>query len=265
MDILRRDIVYQTIDQIELRLHLFEQRDRDRRILVPAIVFFFGGGWVGGTPEQFFPHCQYLASRGMVAISAEYRVKDRHGVTPQECVLDGKSAMRWVRAHAAELGIDPQRIAAGGGSAGGHVALCTAMIQVDGETQAAASAMPDALVLFNPVADTTEGQISVRFPGGQAQALSPAHHVCPGLPPAIIFHGTADTTVPFAQVERFCERMVQAGNICRLVAFEGKGHAFFNYGRDDNQPYRETIVAADRFLVSLGYLRGPLPVLEEHG
>ena len=80
-------------------------------LITAAIVFFFGGGWVGGTPKQFFPHCTYLASRGMVAISAEYRVKDRHGVTPLECVLDGKSAVRWVRAHASELGIDPTLIA----------------------------------------------------------------------------------------------------------------------------------------------------------
>ena len=122
-----RSMVYQEIGDVSLRLHLFEpdfHRSSDRRA---AIVFFFGGGWKGGTPEQFFPHCEYLASRGMMAFSAEYRVRSRNKTTPFECVADGKAAIRWVRDHAARLGIDPRRIAAGGGSAGGHVAAATAL------------------------------------------------------------------------------------------------------------------------------------------
>ena len=87
-----------------------------------AMVFFFGGGWNSGSPNQFYPHCSYLASRGMVCMAAEYRVKDRNNTSPREAVMDGKSAIRWVRLHASELGIDPERIAAGGGSAGGNVA-----------------------------------------------------------------------------------------------------------------------------------------------
>lgn len=258
MDILHKELVYKTVDQIDLHLHLFEQHERDRNILVPAIVFFFGGGWVSGTPEQFFPHCQYLASRGMVAISAEYRIKNRHGVSPLECVLDGKSAVRWIRAHAVDLGLDPGRIAAGGGSAGGHLALCTAMVQESQDTtQEDTESMPDAMVLFNPVVDPTEGPIGARFPGNQAQRLSPAHYVRPGLPPTIVFHGTADTTVPFDQVERFCSKMNQAGNICHLMAFEDYGHGFFNAGRHENKPYRETVAAMERFLALFGYLKDP--------
>lgn len=249
------EIVYKTTPQGELRLHVFQCGPGTHR---PAIVFFFGGGWVSGNPQQFFPHCRHLAAQGMVAVSAEYRVRSRHGTTPFECVADGKSAIRYVRAHAAELGVDPDRIAAGGGSAGGHVAACTATIAGHDEPSEdlAISSRPNALVLFNPVADTTKlGYGANRF-GDDPTVLSPVHHVTGGLPPTIIFHGTADTTVPFENVERFCREMHEAGNECTLVPFEGKKHGFFNYGRDeDNRSYNETVARMDEFLRRHGYLK----------
>jgi len=121
-------VVYKTIGEVELKLHIFEPPERDAKELSPAIVFFFGGGWVGGTPKQFYHQCEHFSSRGMVAISAEYRVKNKHGTTPFECVADGKSAIRWVRANVGRLGVNPNKIIAGGGSAGGHVAACTGVI-----------------------------------------------------------------------------------------------------------------------------------------
>ena len=123
----KKEIVYKKIGDVELKLHLYESKSENKKR--PAIVFFFGGGWTGGSPKQFFPHCEHFASLGMVAISAEYRVKSRHGTTPFECVKDGKSAIRYVRANAKKLGIDPKKIIAGGGSAGGHVAACTGTIE----------------------------------------------------------------------------------------------------------------------------------------
>ena len=255
MGVISRQVVYQVIGEAELKLHVFEPMDRKEGTALPAIVFFFGGGWVGGTPEQFYPQSRYLAARGMVAISAEYRVKERHGVTPFECVADGKSAIRWVRSRAAEMGIDPDKVAAGGGSAGGHVALCTAMIKGHDEGGVFHST-PDALVLFNPGVDTTAEPIVARMPEGRARELSPMHHIREGLPPSILFHGTEDQVVPFGHAERFCAKMRAAGNWCQLVAFEGKAHGFFNYGRDGNTSFEETVRAMDRFLASLGYLEG---------
>ena len=115
-------VTFREVGGVELRLHGYKPKDwkaSDRR---PAIVLFFGGGWVGGTPKQFQPHAKYLASRGMVAFCAEYRTKKRGDATPFDCEADGREAVRWVRANANDWGIDPRRIAAGGGSAGGHVA-----------------------------------------------------------------------------------------------------------------------------------------------
>jgi acetyl esterase len=259
---MQKTIDYKHASNSTLKLHIFDEGgpgDPPR----PAIVFFFGGGWVNGTPTQFFPHCQYLASRGMVAISAEYRVHSRHATTPFECVVDGKSAIRWVRAHTNELGIDPQRVAAGGGSAGGHVAACATMVPSFGESgeDASISAIPDALVLFNPVVDTTPERFAPRL-DGRAAALSPLHHVKPGLPPTIIFHGIDDFVVPYSDVERFTNAMHAANNVCELVGFKGKGHGFFNHGRDDGTAYYETLRAANCFLAEQGFLTGE-PTLEE--
>ena len=249
------EIVYKTTPQDDLKLHVFQCDTGSNR---PAIVFFFGGGWVGGSPQQFFPHCRHLAALGMVAIAAEYRVKNRHGTSPFECVADGKSAVRYLRAHAEELGVNPRRIVAAGGSAGGHVAACTATLDAyDEENEdVSISAKPNALVLFNPVVDTTKlGYGANRF-GDDPTVLSPVHHVTGALPPTIIFHGTVDTTVPIENVERFSREMRATGNDCMLIPFEGKKHGFFNYGRDDdNRSYNETVAHMDEFLQQHGFLK----------
>jgi len=255
----QREVVYKTVGNVELKLHLFEPKDRDIEERLSAVVFFFGGGWVGGTPKQFFPHCRYLATRGMVAMSAEYRVKSRHGTTPFECVRDGKSAVRWIRANAAKLGIDPDKIVSAGGSAGGHVAACTGTIEgceEEGE-QTKVSSVPNAMMLFNPVIDTTGKGYGAGKLKGRETEISPCHHVGEGVPPTIIFHGTADTCVPFENVERFTRLMKAAGNTCELAPFEGKSHGFFNYGRDKgNESFIKTLRAADKFLSKHGFLQG---------
>lgn len=125
--------VYKTIGNVQLKMHIFEPEGTGTEPR-PAIVFYFGGGWNGGSPEQFYPHCRYLADRGMLAMAAEYRVKSRHGTPPTECVKDGKSAIRWVRREAERLQVDPHRVVAGGGSAGGHVAAaCATVLGFDDE------------------------------------------------------------------------------------------------------------------------------------
>jgi len=255
---------YKTIGDTKLNLYIFQPPDAAGGTTRPAIVFFFGGGWTSGSPAQFETQCRYLASRGMVAIAADYRVAARHGVKAAQCVADARSAMRWVRAHATQHGIDPHRIAAGGGSAGGHLAAATAFIaELDDEKDdKTVNAAPDALVLFNPALVLAplpdvklEGFASrataERF-GAKPEQISPAHHVVAGGPPAIIFHGRADTTVPFAMTQSFADKMKAVGNRCELHAYDGQQHGFFNH-----DPWRtETLIKVDRFLASLGWLQG---------
>lgn len=263
-----RTEIYKTIGEVKLEMTIQlpdDWKPTDKR---PAIVFFFGGGWVGGTPTQFENQARYLASRGMVAMCADYRVQSRQKVKPVACVADAKSAMRWARANAGRLGIDPDRIAAGGGSAGGHLAAAVATLPGldDPADDQSVSCRPNALVLFNPAlvlapmegADLKgfEARATAERFGCEPAEISPAAHVKAGLPPTIIFHGKADTTVPYASAELFTTLMTKAGNRCELNGAEGQTHGFFNFGRGDNQFALSTLTAADQFLGSLGWLKG---------
>ena len=255
---------YKTVGDVALQLHIFEPAGPPVTNR-PAIVFFFGGGWTNGSPTQFEAQCRHLASRGMVAITADYRVASRHKVKVTACTADAKSAIRWVRQNAKRLGIDPQRIAAGGGSAGGHLAAATATVPGYDEPgeDTRISAVPNAMALFNPALvlapleglamQDFEARVGADRMGTDPKNLSPAHHVKHGAPPAIIFHGQADTTVPFSTAEAFTRLMKKAGNRCELVGYEGQPHGFFNHGRANGR-YAETLAAMDRFFVSLGWL-----------
>jgi acetyl esterase/lipase len=221
-------------------------------------LFFFGGGWAGGTPEQFYPQCIHLAQKGVVAFSAEYRVKNKHDTTPFECVKDGKSAVRWIRTHAQDFRVDPDRIIASGGSAGGHVAACTALIHGFDEESTDVSSIPDVLVLYNPVIDTSKQGFGYRTLKDRYREISPLEHVRKDLPPTIIFQGAADTTTPPAGHREFQRRMLEAGNRCRLELFEGEKHGFFNPGR--GKGYDTTTQMLDQFLAEIRFLPGTTKV-----
>ena len=253
-----RKVVFRKVGDVKLHLHVFDPKDHKATDSRPAIVFFFGGGWVGGNPSQFYPHCAYLASRGMVAMSAEYRVKNRHKTTPFDCVADGKAAVRWIRKNAAKLGIDPKRVAAGGGSAGGHVAAATATVPgLDApEDDKTISARPNALVLFNPVYDNGPKGYGYNRVKDRYKEISPMHNINKGMPPAIVFLGTKDKLIPVDTAKAFQAKMRKVESRSELMLFDGAAHGFFNFGRGDSSAYRKTVQAMDVFLASLGYLKG---------
>lgn len=265
--------VYKTVGDVKLNAYIYEPEGHKQSDARPAIVFFFGGGWANGSPAQFEQQCKYLAGRGMVAITADYRVASRHGVKAVSCVADGKSAIRWVRANAQRLGIDPERIVAAGGSAGGHVAASTGVIRGRDESgeDEKISSVPNAMVLFNPavVLANVEGKFELDKERGsrlgdrmgvEPTELSPVHHIRKGLPPTLILHGKADSGVPYKTVEIYTELAKEAGNRCELAGYEGQGHGFFNYGNQKN--FVQTLRRTDEFLTSLGYLEGK-PTIEE--
>lgn len=249
---------------VELRLHVFKPEGWSKDDHRPAVIFFFGGGWVGGTPEQFYPHSRDLAAWGMVAISAEYRIMGKHGTSPLACVEDGKSAVRYLRANAKSLGIDPNRIVAGGGSAGGHVAACTGVLKrYDAKNEdASISSVPNLMILFNPVIDTSpkDGYGAKKVPGDDPLIISPLHHVHKKQPPSLIFHGDADTTVKIDSVRAFETSSNKLGATCKLVEFEGAAHGFFNHAefrkpkKGDPDYYALTMKDVRAFLEQYGYL-----------
>jgi acetyl esterase len=267
---------YKIVDEIQLYLWIFTPKDHQQDDSRPAIVFFFGGGWRSGTPTQFVKHCEYLADRGMVAMVADYRVNSRHGIKANVCVSDAKSAIRWIRQNAKRLGVDPNRIAAGGGSAGGHLAVATATLPLhdDPADNLSINCQPNALVLYNPVVilspvpgkwesiSKNQADFTARL-GAEPKTLSPFHHIHSGISPTIIFHGTADTTVPFETLELFCQKMREMGNHCDLIGYMGAKHGFFNHGRNGNGAFIDTVNKMDVFLVSIGYLSPPPEIIKK--
>jgi acetyl esterase len=116
--------VYAVRGKRQLKIHLHYPDGWKAEDTRPSIIFFHGGSWSGGSPKKFLKQAEYFASRGMVSARAEYRVKSRDGVTPDDCVRDARSSLRWMKKNAEKLGIDPAKIVASGGSAGGHLAAC---------------------------------------------------------------------------------------------------------------------------------------------
>jgi acetyl esterase/lipase len=254
-------VVYKKIGDRELKLFIEKPADWKATDHHPAIVFFFGGSWIGGTPEQFRGQSEYLATRGMVGIRIEYRVIPKGDPGPPTvCCEDAKSAMRYVRAHAAELGVDPERIAASGGSAGGHLAAFTALVPGldDPADDLKISCKPEALVLFNPVFNNGPGQWGYQRVGNRYREFSPAHNASKDAPPTIVFLGDADKLIPVSVLNDFQAEMKKAGVRCDAHIYPGVGHGFFNH----EPHFSQTLIETDKFLASLGWIKG-LPTLKE--
>jgi acetyl esterase/lipase len=248
-----KSFVYKKTKQAKLEIMVHYPpgwKDTDKR---PGIVFFFGGGWTSGKIDQFEPQATYLSNRGMVAARADYRVKSRHGVTPKDCVEDAKSAVRWMRQNAAKLGVDPNRIVAAGGSAGGHIAACTALtpgLEAEGE-DTKVSSKPNALVLFNPVLRFSSIPPLMDGIGNDealGKAISPTLHLTKDCPPTLIFYGTADILALMG--EEFVVKSKILGHRAELFRAVGQPHEFY-----DHPPWLgKTMQRTDEFLVSLRYL-----------
>jgi acetyl esterase len=254
-----KEYVYKTVGDRGLRLYVTKPDDWKASDMRPAIVFFHGGGWVGGSPGQFTEHSKYLASRGMVCFQVEYRLLDKkNNDPPTNCCHDAKSAMRWVRSRANEFGIDSDRIASGGGSAGGHLAAFVGTVDGtdDPQDDLSVSAKSNAMCLFNPVYDNGPGAWGAHRVGDRFQEFSPFHNVTEDDPPAIVFFGSNDALVPVRTAHDFQRKQQAVGQTSEVVIFEGMPHGFFNHGKYGNQPYYETVVAMDRFLAGLGWLQG---------
>ncbi len=227
----------------------------------PAVGFFHSGGWYGGNADQFYAHSRYLALRGMVAMSARYRRIKEFGTTPKECVMDAQSAVRWVREHAAELGIDPEKLAVGGDSAGGQLAAATALVDGHGdEEDPETSCRPDALILDNPVFDNGPEGFGHALVRDCWQQISPIDNSDAAAPPSIVILGTEDEYIPVTTAERFDRLMEKKCVRCDLRLYQGKPHGFF-HAWVSKEGFADALVKVDRFLVSLGFLEGE-PALE---
>jgi acetyl esterase len=249
------EVVYKKTPQGGLALHVYYPADWKPTDKRPAVVFFFGGGWKNGAYTQFVPHCEYLAARGLVGISADYRISSKHKTTPDVAVEDARTAMRYVRANAAKFGIDPDKLAAGGGSAGGHLAAATALLTgFDAADDPKASCVPNALVLFNPALNLTLLDPARTIPGADgsdiSKAISPTLYLTKTAPPALVVFGTADPML--SQGKEYAGKAKALGVRAELYTAADQPHGFFN-----RSPWCEvTAGQMDTFLASVGYLSG---------
>ncbi len=223
-----RSLVYKQASGRDLELHIFEPegwKASDRR---PCYLAIHGGGWVAGTPTIMYPVAKFFADRGWFAVSMQYRLhKPEKGTTAWDSVKDARSAIRYLRVHADELGIDPNKIVVGGRSAGGHLSAATAMFEIDESGEdLSVSCVPNVMCLYSPVIDTSADGYGHELLGERWKELSPLHHVRSGLPPTLLLHGKRDTITPFAGAEQFAAAMTKAGNRCEFVADDRGSHSY---------------------------------------
>ena len=200
--------------------------------LFSAAIIVHGGGWVGGNRRiDVAPLFQPLTDAGIAWFSIDYRLAAdplRFGTAAQ----DVEAAIRFVREHADEYHVDPDRIALIGESAGGHLAALAAL---DGEPSVRAVVAlyaPTNLVALAKSSDLIPAAIRDQLQGtpfaglimARLARLSPIEKVRSGMPPFLLIHGTADRMVPFEQSRAMCERMLSVGAACEVFPVPGAGH-----------------------------------------
>lgn len=246
-------VTYKEIDTVKLNLFLYYPENYSKSKKYPAIVLFFGGGWLNGNIAQFEKQAKYFASRDMIAVLADYRIFKSHKTTPFEAVKDAKSAIRYLRNNSKSFNIDPERIVAGGGSAGGHLAAAADLTMLDEPTEnLSVSSRPNALVLFNPVFDNGPGGYGYDRIGQRYPEISPLHNIRKGAAPTIVFLGSKDNAVPVQTAKVYKNKMEEAGSRCDLFIYPDQPHGFFN----KKAFFYKTVKQADIFLESLGYIKG---------
>ncbi len=249
--------VYKTVRDVDLKLHIFNPKEHKNSDSKTAIVMFHGGGWQRGHASAYYPHCAYFASRGMVAITVEYSlITDKEKHLPRDCVLDAKSAMRYVRSHAKELGINPKKIAVAGSSAGGQLALiCNSETGInDPNDDLSISCKPQAVILHAPVLNTGPEGFSHRWVRKYWKEFCPHHNITKESAPTLILLGDKDTVTPIPIAKAFKKKMDENNVSCELEIFVDGEHRFHIPKMEEN--YKKCMVLADTFLVKHGFLTG---------
>lgn len=245
---------YRKVDEVELKVWILGQEEGEVTEAKPAVILFFGGAWRFGSPDSLLRHARYLTAKGMICLLADYRVATRHGTRVADCVADAKAAVAWTRKNAKRLGIVPDKIAAGGASAGGHLAACSALVPGFGNEE-----KPNALLLFNSplILSPFQGddfgvkyRLSAQFLGAEPEAVSPIHHLSKSVPPTWMTHGSVDGLVPIRSAKTFRDQMLALGRECVFLEAKGENHAF-HY---QDPWFTKVMVGMEAFLVGLGWI-----------
>ena len=223
-----------------------------------SIVFYFGGGWNTRHITQFVAFAQYYTSKGLVCFIPNYRVRSTDNSQAIDSLEDAQDAFAFVRKNSKKFGIDPNRIASSGGSAGGHLAASLGTIE---DIRNRKLSFPNAMILFNPglilepKKNPNEWYSQDNRLGTEPIKISPYHHINENTPPTIIYHGTDDKITAFDKAAKFNAKMQDMGKDSTLVPFEGRDHGFFNHGKHiPGSDYHKTLEYTDEFLTRIGWL-----------
>lgn len=215
---------YYTNDGVSIGMDVFIPNEEDFPGVRPGILLFFGGGFMVGCRDGLAPQAEELAKQGYVAITADYRITVLYNSEAADSMLDGAAALRYVTDNGAKWRLDTDRLAVGGGSAGGLIALMSGPLS---------GISPKALVLFNPgVLSPSDEASRKRFGNWENRfPIINKDRLEPGMPPMLIMHGEADTTIPFAGIVEFADQAKELGIDVRLKTYPGAKHGFFNFNR----------------------------------
>ena len=239
-----RDIIYATYGERKIMLDLYLPK-KPAAPKIPCIVVIHGGGWRSGDKTRFAAQAAHFAEQGFAAACIGYRLLPE--VEFPAPIVDCKAAVRWVRANAAQHGIDPDRIGAIGGSAGGHLVAMLGTsdkepkLEGDGGNPGVSSRVQAVVAMATP-ADMSNFAERTKIDAALAALISPVTHVSKDSAPILLMHGTQDRTVPIAQSELLLAKYKTAGASAEFIKVEGAPHAFWN-----GQWFDETMKHADDF------------------
>lgn len=262
---LRTDVVYAEVDGTPLRFDHY--RPLPANGPAPAVVVVHGGGWMNGDPSQAAGHGLHFARRGIATVSISYRLAPAHRFPA--ALDDVRRGLRWVRANARELGVDPTRLVLLGLSAGAHLALLAHLVRdVPELTPAFPAALADVseevrgvighygpydLRRRRPQADWDPvGAFLGERVGDErwVRLASAITHARAARAPILLVHGTGDEVVSYRESERMHAALGEAGHQSELLLLDGAPHAFQIDWRGDAN--RRSNAAMDAFLEGLG-------------
>lgn len=213
---------YKTVDGYDLTAHIFVPEGHSVDDPRPAALWFHGGGWYFGNWSWCGP-CRFFKERGHVVIQIEYRTHGRFRTRAGDSLADVNDAIAWARANADRLGIDPDRIAASGFSAGGHLSMTSGVLAPAGDP-----GRPDLIAAFSGCADMTDAPYEIRMAGSfdEATRLSPVLIDNPSSPPIFFANARLDTDCDFQRVQTYAANLEAAGNTVTLHDGGERGHFF---------------------------------------
>lgn len=256
-------ILYKKVGNVKLRMLVMKPPvNKDKTQKFPAMVWIHGGAWVAGLPENYIPHLRFSTDQGAVGVAIEYRlipkpenkVEPEFSLTIEDCLNDCADAIRYIRQHADELGIDPDKIIVIGDSAGGHLALCLGTMDLPADAKA------NVVVNCNGISDMTgEKWIKYIKPGSDqlktAKRLSPINYLDKKDVPILTMNGAEDKVVLPKEAEEFYKACKKSGIDTEYILWPGMRHAFIvtNYTATEEQTDK-ALSAMLNFLVKRHFL-----------